>query len=353
MSGLENVQKVRVSDIEDAPCNVTVVVDASVSHVAALIRDGSRYPVPVLASRGGRLYAIGNIETVAAARECGADSLDCVVEEADSEEKVVMLHMLNSRTKTYHPTRLMRVVRDVVEGGGDTGYIPSEYVFLAEVDLDSRAERKLDGFVGLLAKKKTEVPSMVQIIHPLSKLSKGRQYDAVNDLVKYSTMEGKIGYAGDRVARSIFAKYRKGGAGDTVKIPEKGRKGAAGEPDGGGGDEVRVTVDGGSRDIGTEVRSVTDSVKYRCECGNDYLISLKNGTIKKMTDTGSNVAATDVDGRVIYGLSDGDADFLGLDLSPVINTYHVGRGDTGDAIVLSKKRISKKKMVLISQIIDS
>ena len=352
---------IEIKNIEKAPLhgiNVSVTVAKNVELLKTAVKN-ERYPEPILASYGGKLYPVGNIDTLEAARAVGTRKLICRVEEANSVEAVAKQHIFHSRSRTYNPASLMSMLRLIEENNGDMEGIPTDLKKFSSLDISDDAKKTIDRFVKDMGRKRMEVPSIMHLMSPLSKVEKRKQPQAMEDIIKHSTFNGTFIPPDLNIVSRMLDKYPKNGPTskddeeEMIIVQPEPKEEIDDVPD--DFDNVDVNIKKSIRDMGTEMTCNKNVVKFESPPHintKTYLVDFKNSKIKELKEGGSNITAIEMIPDPLYAVDDRVASFLELDMSPIIYNYNLGGKKTGDVSILSKRRISKKDQGEIAKILN-
>ncbi len=367
-------ERVMTSRIEEPIYQATVIISSNVRLLAKAIAEKGVPPTrPILAKLDGRYYPVGNIETVMAAMEAGLKSIACSVIPVKSKTDMINLHLLHTRSSTYNPVRFTRMINEAISENVeiDIGNLPNS--FRRRISLVPDVEKRLDDFVADMGRKMIEVPSMLHIVAPLSRLEPEDQKAALKMVLNYTTMR-KQAYPPDQITlNQIFEQYRykdSGGNGDDGDDGDGGPGASggddnAGEPganprskpaqDPAGDDDVEMDLAKKRGSVGVRIKPKSDSIEYQCKCSRKILVNLKNGMVQRMEDNGANILAVNDDENtsVCYMLPGELASQLELDVSDIINCYLIGGKKSEKAALITKRKIPKKVQAEISRALRS
>ena len=369
-------ERVMISRIEEPIYQATVIISSNVRLLAkAIAEKGGPTTKPILAKLDGRYYPVGNIETVMAAMEAGLKSIACSVIPVKSKTDMINLHLLHTRSSTYNPVRFTRMINEAISENVeiDIGNLPNS--FRRRISLTPDVEKKLDDFVLDMGKKMIEVPSMLHIVAPLSRLDPEDQKAALKMVLNYTTMR-KQAYPPDQITlNQIFEQYRykdsdrnddggdddggtgAGGntwdAGDAVEPVANPKSKPA--QDRAGDDDVEMGLAKKKGSVGVRIKPKSDSIEYRCKCSRKIVVNLKNGIVQRMEENGTNILAVNDDENtsVCYMLPGELASQLELDVSDIINCYLIGGKKSEKAALITKRKIPKKVQAELSRALRS
>ncbi len=335
-----NIATVKLSRIvKTPPYNVTVTIKENVTTIFNSLKKGGTYPMPALARLNGKLYPVGNMETLDAARLLKIKTLECTVEDAQTMGDVAKMHIVQSHSRTYNPVSVISMVESLEESGEEIEYIPAELRRIRRLNLNDDVKRKIDSFVKMMGEKRTEVPSIMHILQPIAAIDRKKQVKALNHIIEYSTFDGVFMPPDSKLLRSMLTRFRSYNSdGRTVTIqPEPDADDVTVEK----GGNVEVDVRRSSPDMGHHISSRKDMINHTCKCKRKYIINLHNGTIKELKKhDDTTISAVETESGVIHSIPKDAVNFLDLDLSPVIYLYKMGNGSTGNSVLFSKKRVS-------------
>ena len=388
-SGTEQV--VQVSDIEEPPYMITVLSRPFIRSIQANMKNGTDVPGmrPILAECKKRYYPVGNMETVIAARGAKLTRIKCIVMRIDDLKEAIPLHIYHSKSRTYNPIKFNRLMKTVSKEKirVDMGIIP--YGLKRTSDLEPSVERTFEEFVTGLGEKFADIPQMHHIIRPLSRLTEADQKKAINVIIKYTTVEDNKLSPPDNMSlyellsqfRSIknidggdfddssvsnIVRRRKGepgkgaaaskqitgiarGNGKERSASGAGRKGEEEEED----IEIRpVRKRGGPTSVGMRIPPKSSMIQHVCQCRRRIMINLKNGTIQRMVDNGSNILAINDEENVSIShiVPKEIVEILDLEMSDLVNCYVI-KSKPANSVIITKSKISKRVQGEISKIV--
>ena len=351
---------IKISDIQPKPpYNVTVTISENVRLIESAILSGAAYPRAVLARYSGKLYPVGNLETVQAAQSAGIKEMECIVEDAHTMGDVVKSHISHSRSRTYNPISLMSALDMLEESGDGLDDVPSEIRMIHRLDLDGSVKSRIDSFITDIGKNRSEVPSIIHILHPISKIKKTAQREALNHIIDYSTFGSVFIPPDTKILKTILAKFHTP-AHDARKVTvEPVQKEPNMEPPNTARPNVDIDVVKSPDEMGTNISSINNVTQHTCQCGKKYMVNHNDGLIREVVDVeGQNIIAlktdsgSDENAGSTYALSKNDSDYLDLEMSPTVYTYRLGPAKSGNAVLICRSRIGKTILAKITAMLE-
>ena len=345
MKGQTSTEMVVLSKIEKTPYSISVIVKSAVESIVKSMLNGGEYPELVLAKLGKKLYPVGHLDTLEAAKKAKLKSVTCMVRDVISMGDVAELHLAYNKSRTYNPISLIGFVEKIAKSGADLSMIPREYRAIHKYPLQDVVKKKIDSFVKEMAGCRNDVPSILHIILPLSKIKSVEQSDAIDIIIKYTKFKDRY-IPPDRVAlNSILSQFTQSGNvySSNKTFPKDDNSGNI--------ENASSTEKSSPSKKPSKVHAESNVLEYTCKCKQKLYINLTSGTVRQMVDGGSSINAVDMGGETLYSISRKDAEHLDVDVGVVINTYRIS-GKSGNAVIATKAKISKKKQAEIIKILQ-
>ena len=395
-AGSPEIRMLRLSQISAPKYDFTIHRQSSAERLRERLEAGSQIPPVMVAQLGDRYYPFASFASLDAHKALAMD-VPCQVHVVSSQLDILELHVAREQKETMHPMRFLEGVRELHDHNADMTVVPEEYRAFGSrpILLASTAGKMLDTFLVEVGERYDLVGEWTHVIETISKLKKGAQDRAVSEIISYvKTQKRPIppdmyslrkildAYSADRLEK-IYADDDGYDAGEDYDDDDdgaagggggsgRGRGGGQGKPGKPGGKKAggknkagdiaeaeSVIVSSTSKgEMPLVMSPVPSSLTHTCHCGQEFLLSTKNATVRKLRPTEDNVMVLDSDeGRPIYAVPRDGVEFLELELSPSLRFYYVGGektedGDRGHTMIMSKRSISKANLAAIRRIIE-
>ncbi len=351
----KSLSSMAVSKINDPLYRLTITSKKYVESVCKQIKSGHINEIPnlIVAELKGQYYPIGNLSTLDAARIANTKTLVCIIKKAKSKQNVIEMQIINSKNETYNPIAMIRLVKQIKATDNKISSVVIPKIFLKPCNLEEPVEKKFEQFIENITATEFTIPNITHVMFSVSRVKKSRQLDALNRVTHYSKNGEHYSPPDNKTLVAIMSDFEKEGdekltSHDYVEFPDDEEYEETHKKEYG---ETKMDVKSTGKDLGTCFPAVGNMISHDCKCGRRYNINLKNGTIKELVDKGSNIAIIDTEVGMVYPLGDKEAEYLSLDMSPVINSYCIGSKDMGDFVLLSKRKLTKKIVDKIHKVI--
>ena len=166
-------------------------------------------PPVIVAELDGTHYPVGNLDALRAHRNAGSKTVACQeVAGVRDMAGVLEAHLACSRSRTYDPVAMLDAVNELAAAGsGGMGAVPAEYRRLSGVSLSGEARKVISDFMARLGRTQDDVPSMMHVVKPLSRVPRQRQADAASKIVSYSASMERFVSPDPIMVRRILAQY--------------------------------------------------------------------------------------------------------------------------------------------------
>ena len=388
----QGIQTIPLAKISRPKYDFTIRRQSATEHLRARLESGAQIPPVMVALLGGRYYPFAAFSSLEAYRALARD-VPCLVHAVESQTDVLALHVSREQHETMHPIRFLDGLRELSEHGADMNMVPEEYRSFGTrpILLTAAARKMLDAFLVEVGEQYDLGGEWTHVIEAISRLKKDAQVRAVSEIIAYVKMQKqrrpippdmfslrKIidAYASDKLQK-VYPDDDGYGVDDDDDDDDEDGGGSGGGSAGGGpgagpgparkGKGVpkdlakaeSVIVSSESRGEMPLVTSpVPGSLTHTCDCGQEYLVSIKNAAVRRLRPTDDNVLVLDTDeGQPIYAIPRDGAEFLELGLTPSLRFYPIGGektedGDRGHTLIISKRSISKADQAAIRRIIE-
>lgn len=380
------IQVLPLSKISAPRYDFTIRRQSAIEHLREKIESGSQIPPVMVARLGGRYYPFAGFPSLEAYRALAMD-VPCMVHPVDSQTDVLALHVAREQNETMHPIRFLDGLRELSEHGADMTVVPEEYRAFGTrpILLTAAARKMLDAFLVEVGEQYDLGGEWTHVIEAISRLKKDAQGRAVAEIISYVKVQKQkrpippdmfslrriVDAYGSERLQKIYpddAKYGEDDGGGSGPQGGKGGGGGATPPAAGkkGGRADRDLTEAESVIVSSESRGemplvqspVPASLTHTCDCGQEFLLSTKNATVRRLRPTDDNVLVLDSDeGQPIYAIPRDGAEFLEMALQPSLRFYHIGGektedGDRGHTLIISKRSIPKSAQAAIRRIIE-
>lgn len=383
------MQVLPLSKISAPKYDYTIRRQAAVEHLRDRLESGSQIPPVMVARLGGRYYPFAGFPSLEAFKALARD-VPCIVHAVESHTDVLALHLAREQNETMHPIRFLEGLRELSENGADMTIVPEEYRSFGTrpILLTASARKMLDAFLVEVGRQYDLGGEWTHVIEAISRLKKDAQSRAVNEIISYvKTQRQKrpippdmfslrriVDAYGSERPQKIYSDDAKYGSDEDYDEDDDG--GGSGGASGGGAASAAASKKGKgkTRDL-AEAESVIVSseskgqmplvpsavpgfLSHECNCGQEFLVSLKKATVHRLKPTDDNVTVLDTDeGQPLFAVPRDDAEFLELVLQPSLRFYRIGAektedGDRGHTLIISKRAISKASQAAIRRIIE-
>ena len=338
-----------VKSVEAIPHMVIIPIWAHVKDICHTLRAGGQTISVVVANVGGRLYAIDNIDTLLAYRELGAKTLPCRVVPFRSVEEALLAHMRASATLPVNPLRYGEAAEAARRALGDNALtgLDDEYMRITALPLAPGAKERMDGYIAGLGKRVSRVPSFYPVLRAVSKLDPDAQPDIADRIVKYcermSRSDRTCVVPDSNNIENLITRIMK-----RRNRPPKPT--ARGEETQGGESMIWVEVLGEAQYYH---EPSAGGFQFRCGCGSEYFVNTRRFSVRKYEERKDMVVLTGEYSEELYAIRRDAASFLGLDAKPTMNYYMPPDRKHGSAVLLSKRRITRRVLEQIWQILSS
>ena len=376
----------------------TIRRQSAVEHLREKLESGSQIPPVMVAKLGGRYYPFAGFPSLEAYKALARD-VPCMVHAVDSHTDVLALHVAREQNETMHPIRFLDGLRELSENGADMTVVPEEYRSFGSrpILLTAAARKMLDAFLVEVGEQYDLGGEWTHVIEAISRLKKDAQVRAVGEIISYVKVQKQkrpippdlfslrriIDAYGSERLQKIYpedTRYGSDEEDDGVGGGNGRGGGAAGGPGGGASAAAEAGSGRGSGGraagggltkaesviVSSESRGempllpspVPASLTHTCDCGQEFLVSVKNATVRRLRPTKDNVLVLDSDeGQPIYAIPRNGAEFLELAIQPSLRFYHIGGektedGDRGHTLIITKRSISKSAQAAIRRIIE-
>ena len=390
----QSIQVIPLAKISRPRYDFTIRRQSAIEHLRARLESGAQIPPVMVALLGGRYYPFAAFSSLEAYRALARD-VPCLVHAVESQTDVLALHVAREQNETMHPIRFLDGLRELSEHGADMTMVPEEYRSFGTrpILLTAAARKMLDAFLVEVGEQYDLGGEWTHVIESISRLKKDAQSRAVSEIIAYVKMQKqkrpippdmfslrKIidAYGSDKLQK-VYPDDDGYGVDEDDDDDEGGGGGGGGAGGGSGAGSgldsaaarkgkgvpkdlakaESVIVSSESRGEMPLVTSpVPGSLTHTCDCGQEYLVSIKNAAVRRLRPTDDNVLVLDTDeGQPIYAIPRDGAEFLELALQPSLRFYHVGGektedGDRGHTLIISKRSISKADQAAIRRIIE-
>ena len=352
----ETLSRIALAKINESLHRVTITTKKYVESVYEQMKSGHINEIPnlIVAELDGKYYPIGNISTLDAARLANLKTLDCNVKKAKNIQNVIEMQIINTKNETYNPLVMFQLVKQMKTTDSKISPVVIPKVFLKPCNLDKAVVKKFEQFIENMKNSEFSIPNLTPVIFNIARVKKSKQIDALNRTIHYAKNGKHYSLPDIKVITAIMSEFEKEGdeklsPNDYVEFPDDEEYEDTEDKKEYG--ETKLDVKSTGKDLGTCFPAVGNMINHDCKCGRRYNINLKNGTIKELVDKGSNIAVIETEVGMIYPLGDKEAEYLSLDMSPVINSYCIGPKDMGDFVLLSKRKLTKKIVEKIHKVI--
>ena len=365
-------ETLRIDRLEDPPYCVLIITQPGVQRLADLLKKhGAASPV-IVAKLNNKYYPVGNLDSLQAYRKCGIKDVMCAIESVSSKKEMLEMHVRAVTTLTYHPLALADAVSELIDAGIKKESLSREMQSLYGINISKDARKVLDKFITNMSKSQMEVPSMMHILKPITRINKSKQQEVMSKLMTYSyTYNAEAFVPPDEYTISKilepYATYDDDDDDDDDGSGGNGLDADSVEPigyaedgsDGDSGDHMQqddattLDVRPKNREIPTQIGGLDNTMVCKCTCSKEWLVDLKNATYKELIEKESHIeTGTTHDGQTVYVMDRKDVSYLGLTSQPNINKRYIGGSDEGHTLIISKRNITKKTLIAISRLLD-
>lgn len=393
------MRMLRLAQIDKPKYDFTIKRQSAVAHLCERLEAGSPIPHVLVAQMGDRYYPFASFASLEAYRTLAMD-VPCQVHQASSARDILELHISRAQKEVVHPIRYIEGVSELLhDGGADPAIVPEEYRSFGTrpILLTSGAREMLDKFLVEVGEKYGIVGEWTHVIEAISRLKDDAQDRAVSEIVSYVKTQRRPvppdlyslrkivdAYGTDKLQKMYapdeddedededddgVGAYGGASSGSGASGGKKKGKGAGGK--GGGGassgaadlDKAEsVIVSSGSKgEMPLVMSPVPSTLKHGCECGQEFMVNMKNATVRRLTPKEEGVLVLEGDeGRPIFAIPQAGVDFLDMQIqSASLRFYYVGvetsddeDGDRGHTMIITKRHISKANQAAIRRIIE-
>lgn len=336
--------------------HVCVMMTETINQIKELLYGKKLYPVPIVARCGEKLYPVGYVETLEAAKQLDMQRIACIIHDVDSLDVASKLHITHSSPKTLNPISIMSIIRSMSKNGANLDDIPSHLVELSKLEFAEGVEDELDRFIQTVGESHTEVPSIMHIMQPLYDIRPGSQLEATRGLINYSNVNGLCSPPDSRLLRTLLLRYpkKKSSVSGTVTVAKSTGKTKPGkaEPPHAGDADIKINT---AQPLPEETLPSKTAAIHKCgphSKTKKFLIDFKNHKIKELKERKSAIVAQDTGVKAIYPLSEKLVEFLDLDLLPAMYAYPIGGRKHGSFALISKKRLTKQQLAKLNDLLN-
>ena len=379
------MQVLPLSKISAPKYDFTIHRQSAIEHLRDRLESGSQIPPVMVARLGNRHYPFAGFPSLEAYKALARD-VPCLVHVVESHTDVLALHVAREQNETMHPIRFLEGLRELSEQGADMTIVPEEYRSFGTrpILLTATARKMLDAFLVEVGRQYELGGEWTHVIESISRLKKDAQSRAVNEIISYvKTQRQKrpippdmfslrriVDAYGSEQPQKIYSDDAKYGSDDDDYDDDDGSGGggggAAAQKKGKGKGKARDLTEAESVIVSSESKgqmplvpsAVPGFLSHECNCGQEFLVSLKKATVHRLKPTDDNVTVLDTDeGQPLFAVPRDDAEFLELVLQPSLRFYRIGGektedGDRGHTLIISKRAISKANQAAIRRIIE-
>ena len=315
----------------ELPYVVTVRIASRVESLRKVL-ESDGYAGHVTAARVGvTLYPIDGLDVLSAHRESGRVTVPCVVADAGSLAEAQLLHVRQSAHGQTNPIVFADAVSFIKLHMGDgsaAGIEYSEYKKIAGLRLDPGIRERVSEYITGLGERVERIPPFFIALRAISEVEPGLQSKALDKLTKYCDRKAertKVYAVPDYIKlKKIFPR----------PTPKKTDEAPAASQDTECEIEV-VEIDDGP--VGYYHNYSTDTVRFLCDCGSEYVFRSRDMGIWELKDRNHMALMHYDNGTPWYAIPEAAAEYLDLALGPSTYYYQLSGKRRGATMLITKR----------------
>ena len=329
-----------VKEIKPLPGMVSVPISMHIQDVCDAIKAGGTVDPVSVAKVGGEMYAIAHIDTLFAYREIGEETMPCTVIEFMTLKEAEFAHL---RSSIYFPVNPFRYgqMADRQRENPDDNYptgLDIELLHMYHLDMLPEVKQRLSEYIDELGGRIRHIPSFFHVSKAISKLVPEVQLNIMETIIGYcdrmssinnvytvpdpNNVANMIAQSNKRKNKSKEEEKEKVVKNDMEVELEEGVPGFYHDPD-------------------------TNNIDFRCECAAEYIVNMKNRSIRKREENKDMVVLSGEYGEPIYSMSKDIVEYFGMDSKPTLYYYKPDEQDHGDKTLLVKNRLTQDEQDIV------